>query len=87
MLYGVGGNGPPGVTHGSSEMSEHVYRLIQLTGTSAKSSDDAVRTAISKASKTLHGLRWFEVLETRGDIQDGEVKHWQVTIRVGFTLD
>ncbi len=68
-------------------MSDHVYRLIQLTGTSAVSSDDAVRSAIKRASDTLHNLRWFEILETRGDIQDGEVKHWQVTIRVGFTLD
>lgn len=68
-------------------MSDHVYRLIQLTGTSVVSSDDAVRSAIKRASDTLHNLRWFEILETRGDIQDGEVKHWQVTIRVGFTLD
>ena len=68
-------------------MSDHVYRLIQLTGTSTVSSDDAVRKAISRASDTLHHLRWFEVLETRGGIENGEVKHWQGTIRVGFTLD
>ena len=68
-------------------MTEHVYRLIQLTGTSTKSSDDAVRIAIERAAKTIHNLRWFEVLETRGDIQGGEVKHWQVTLRVGFTVE
>lgn len=68
-------------------MTEHVYRIIQLTGTSIKSSDDAVRNAIARAAKRVHKLRWFEVLETRGDIHEGEVKHWQVTIKVGFTLE
>ena len=68
-------------------MSDHVYRLIQLTGTSSASSDDAICNAIKRASNTLQHLRWFEVLETRGDIKDGEVRHWQVTIRVGFTLE
>jgi flavin-binding protein dodecin len=77
----------PSTTAGDITLSEHVYRLIQLTGTSAVSSDDAIRNAISRASDKLHHLRWFEVLETRGDIKDGEVRHWQVTIRVGFTLD
>jgi flavin-binding protein dodecin len=77
----------PSATTGGITVSDHVYRLIQLTGTSAVSSDDAIRNAIARASNTLHKLRWFEVLETRGDIQDGEVGHWQVTIRVGFTLE
>ncbi len=68
-------------------MSEHVYKSVELTGTSSISSDDAVQNAIGKASKSLHNLRWFQVLETRGDIQDGVVAHWQVTMKVGFTLD
>ncbi len=68
-------------------MSEHVYKSVELTGTSSISSDDAVQNAIGRASKSLHNLRWFQVLETRGDIQDGVVAHWQVTMKVGFTLD
>ena len=68
-------------------MSEHVYKSVELTGTSSISSDDAVQNAIGRASKSLHNLRWFQVLETRGDIQDGVVAHWQVTMKVGFTLE
>jgi flavin-binding protein dodecin len=77
----------PSTTTGDLTVSDHVYRLIQLTGTSSVSSDDAIRNAIARASNNIHHLRWFEVLETRGDIKDGEVRHWQVTIRVGFTLE
>ena len=68
-------------------MSDHVYKTIELTGSSATSSDDAVRNAIAKASRTLHRLRWFQVVETRGHIDDGAVAHWQVTLKVGLTLD
>ena len=68
-------------------MSDHVYKLVELTGTSTKSIEDAVNTALAKAEKTLRNLRWFEVTETRGDIKDGKVNHWQVTVKVGFTLD
>ncbi len=68
-------------------MSDHVYKSLELTGTSAISSDDAVQNAIAKASKSVHNLRWFQLLETRGDINDGVVAHWQVTMKVGFTLD
>ena len=68
-------------------MTLHVYKHIDLTGSSTTSSDDAVRTAVAKAAKTIHGMHWFEVLETRGQVKDGAVAHWQVTIRVGFTLD
>lgn len=68
-------------------MSDHVYKLVELTGTSTSSIEDAVNTALSKAEKTLRNLRWFEVTETRGDIKDGKVHHWQVTVKVGFTLD
>ncbi len=68
-------------------MADHVYKHIHLTGTSAASSDDAIRTAIAKAAKTVRGMHWFEVVETRGHIEEGAIKHWQVSIRVGFTLD
>jgi len=68
-------------------MVDHVYKHIDLTGSSTSSSDDAVRKAIAKAVKTIHGMHWFEVVEMRGHIKDGAVEHWQVTIRVGFTLD
>lgn len=68
-------------------MTEHVYKTIELTGSSTKSSDDAVRTAIAKAAKTLRGMRWFEVLDTRGHIDGDAIAHWQVTVKVGFTLE
>lgn len=68
-------------------MSDHIYKHIQLTGSSTKSSDDATRSAVQRAAKTIRGMRWFEVIETRGHIENGEVAHWQVTINVGFTLD
>ena len=68
-------------------MSDAVYKHIQLTGTSSKSIEDAVNTAVAKASKSIHNMRWFEIVETRGNIDAGSVKQWQTTIRVGFTLD
>ena len=68
-------------------MSEHVYKITELTGSSPKSIEDAVSQAVSRASKTLRNLRWFEVSETRGHIENGKVGHWQVTVRIGFTLE
>ena len=68
-------------------MSDHVYKLIELTGTSDSSIEAAVNNALLRASQTIKNLRWFEVIETRGDIDAGKVKHWQVTIKVGFTLE
>ncbi|MDP3936591.1 MAG: dodecin family protein [Deltaproteobacteria bacterium] len=68
-------------------MSEHVYKSVELTGSSTKGPDEAVRKAVAKASNTLHNLRWFQVLETRGHIDKGQIAHWQVTVKVGFTLD
>ncbi len=68
-------------------MSEHVYKQIELTGSSPKSSDEAVRNAVAKASRTIRGMRWFEVTDTRGHIENDAVAHWQVTIKVGFTLE
>jgi flavin-binding protein dodecin len=68
-------------------MSDHVYKLIELTGSSTKSTDDAIRNAISKASKTLEHLDWFEVTETRGHLEGGQIAHWQVTLKVGFRVN
>ena len=68
-------------------MTDHIYKQIELTGSSPVSSDDAVRAAIGKAAKTVHAMHWFEVVQTRGHIEDGGVKHWQVVIKVGFRLD
>jgi flavin-binding protein dodecin len=66
---------------------EHVYKVVELVGSSATSIEDAINTAVTRASETLRNLRWFEVLETRGQIEDGKVQHFQVTLRVGFTLE
>ncbi|GGD52545.1 MULTISPECIES: dodecin [Caballeronia] len=68
-------------------MTEHVYKQIELTGSSTQSSDDAVRVALAKASKTLRNMHWFEVTETRGHIENGQVLHWQVTIKVGLRIE
>ena len=68
-------------------MSDHVYKVLELTGSSVKSTDDAVRTAIEKASKTVRNIKWFEVTEQRGHVENGKVAHWQVTLKVGFTLE
>ena len=68
-------------------MADHVYKIVELTGSSAVGVEDAIRNAVSRAGKTLHNLRWFEVVSTRGHVEGGNVAHWQVTIKVGFTLD
>ena len=68
-------------------MGDHVYKSTELTGSSKESVDDAVRTAIERASKTLRDIRWFEVTDMRGHVRDGKVAHWQVTVKVGFTLE
>lgn len=68
-------------------MTDKVYKLIDLVGTSSKSSDDAIQNAINRAADTLRNLDWFEVIETRGTIQNGKVTCYQVTLRVGFRLD
>ncbi len=67
-------------------MKDHVYKLIELTGTSRTSVEDAVGKAIKRANKTIKNLAWFQVIETRGNIDKGKVQHWQVTIKVGFTV-
>jgi flavin-binding protein dodecin len=68
-------------------MSDHIYKTIELVGSSSQSVEDAVQKAIAKAYETLRNLRWFEVLETRGHIENGRVAHWQVTLKMGFTLE
>lgn len=68
-------------------MAEHVYKKIEIVGTSTKTVEDAVQNAVNRASQTLSSLRWLEVVETRGEIQDGRVAHWQVTVKIGFTLE
>jgi dodecin len=68
-------------------MPDHVYKRIDLTGTSTQSIEDAVQKAVAKAAQTLHGLRWFEIADIRGDIEGNKVSHWQVSLKVGFTLD
>jgi flavin-binding protein dodecin len=78
---------PPGSLTSGGHGMDHVYKSIELTGSSVTSVDDAIRKAITKASKSLHGLRWFEVTQVRGNIENGSVAHYQVTLKVGFTLD
>ena len=68
-------------------MSHHVYKIIEVVGTSTVSVDDAIKVAIHEASQSVRKLRWFEVLETRGHIEEGVVAHWQVRLRLGFTLE
>ncbi len=68
-------------------MADHVYKSVELTGSSASSVEDAVQNAIARASKTLHNLRWFELVSVRGGIENGALAQWQVTMKVGFTLD
>ncbi|WHZ10894.1 MAG: Dodecin, a flavin storage/sequestration protein [Burkholderiaceae bacterium] len=68
-------------------MSEHVYKLLELTGSSRIGIEDAVGNAIAKAHETVRGIQWFSVTETRGHVVDGKVAYWQVSVKIGFTLD
>ncbi|MEM1158144.1 MAG: dodecin [Verrucomicrobiota bacterium] len=68
-------------------MSDHIYKKIELVGSSTKSIEEAIQNAIAKAGKSVRNMRWFEVVETRGQIQDDAVAHYQVTVKIGFTLD
>lgn len=68
-------------------MSDHIYKKIELVGSSPDGFEEAVRNALTRAEKTVRNMRWFEVIETRGYIEKGKVDHWQVTLKVGFTLD
>ena len=68
-------------------MSEHVYKHIEVTGSSTTSSDDAIRRAIAKAAESVRELKWFELIELRGNIDGNQVAHWQATVKIGFRLD
>jgi flavin-binding protein dodecin len=68
-------------------MSDHVYKSIELTGSSDHSMEDAIRNAVTKAGESIHNMRWLQVTDTRGHIDGNQVVHWQVTIKIGFTVD
>ncbi|AJE87550.1 MULTISPECIES: dodecin [Streptomyces] len=68
-------------------MSDHTYRVTEIVGSSEESCDDAIRNAVRRASQTLRNLDWFEVTQVRGHIEDGEIKHYQVGVKVGFRLE
>ena len=68
-------------------MSDHIYKKIEIVGSSSKSIEDAIENAVTRAGQSVKNLRWFEVAETRGHIEDGKVKHYQVTLKIGFTLE
>ena len=68
-------------------MENHVYKKIEITGTSESSIEDAIEQAVAKASQSVKNLRWFEVMDTRGAIDEGKITQWQVTLKIGFTLE
>ena len=68
-------------------MSEHTYRVTEIVGSSPDGVDQAIRNGVQRASQTLHNLDWFEVTEVRGQLEEGQIAHWQVTMKVGFRLD
>lgn len=68
-------------------MADHIYKKIELVGSSPNSFDEAVKNALARAAKTIRNMRWFEVAETRGYIEEGNIAHWQVTLKIGFTLE
>jgi dodecin len=68
-------------------MDDHIYKLVELTGSSTEGLEEAIQNAISKAARTVHNLHWFQVVDTRGQIEGGKVSHWQITLKVGFRLD
>ncbi len=68
-------------------MEDHVYRVIEITGSSQKSIEDAIQTAVTRASKTLRNMRWFEVIQARGQIEDGKVSYYQAVLKLGFTVE
>jgi dodecin len=68
-------------------MQDHVYKILELVGSSEKGIEDAVQNALTRAAKTVREMKWFEIVQTRGHIENGTVGHYQVTLRVGFTLD
>jgi flavin-binding protein dodecin len=77
----------PVALEGAPDVADHIYKKIELTGSSTVSSDDAIKNAIAEAAKTVKNMRWFEVVEVRGHIDHGAVAYWQVTLKIGFTLE
>ena len=68
-------------------MDEHVYKIIEITGSSHQSIEDAIQNAVGRASRTLKNLRWFEVVQTRGHLEGGKIGHYQVVLKIGFTIE
>jgi flavin-binding protein dodecin len=68
-------------------MTDHVYKILELTGSSTIGIEDAVQKAIARAHQTIRNIQWFNVTETRGHVEDGKVAHWQITLKIGFTLE
>lgn len=68
-------------------MSDHIYKQVEITGSSTSGIEDAAQKAVARAAKTIRNMRWFEVTQMRGHLEDGKIAHWQVTIKIGFTLD
>ena len=71
----------------NARMAEHVYKKIEVVGSSPNGFEEAIKNALARAEKTVRNMRWFEVTETRGYVEDGKVGHWQVTVKIGFTLE
>lgn len=68
-------------------MSNHVYKQVEITGSSAKGIEAAIENALAKTAKSVHNLRWFEMTDVRGHLDNGKIAHWQVTVKIGFTLE
>lgn len=68
-------------------MANHIYKKLEIVGSSRNSIDEAIQNAVQRASKTIRNMRWFEVVETRGQIENQQIAHWQVTVKIGFTLE
>ena len=68
-------------------MNDHVYKIIEVTGTSSQSVESAIGNAVARAAETIRQMRWFQVTETRGSIENNKITHWQVTVKIGFTLE
>jgi flavin-binding protein dodecin len=68
-------------------MSDHIYKIIELAGSSTKGIDDAIQNAVARASKTVHNMRWLQVCETRAHLDNNKISHWQVIVKIGFTLE
>ena len=75
------------MTRPAASADDHIYRVIEIVGTSEQSIEDAISGALARANSTLRNLRWFEVVRTSGHIDDGVVRHYQVTLKVGFTME